>query len=221
VKARARVPVIIELQTRLSHSGLHAGSRARHILVTLACRHAARQDTYTFTHADTLRGTAYPDSREWWTWCSTTCLTAVNPAEQQRSRYDAIPYRVLRPRERCRSNLMGLAVADSNRSGGRVVASPETETPLLWRRWRRTARGGGGAGWLAGGGGGRSAGWGGGSRGGAGGAGVGGGAGPVGGGGGGVGGGGGRGRARTVNVLSQAPTRGAAIAPWDGGVVWK
>src|SRR6202022_2476641 len=50
------------------------------VLVTLAAGTAAAQDTVTFTHADTLRGSITPQ-RSWWDVVFYDLHTAVNPAD--------------------------------------------------------------------------------------------------------------------------------------------
>jgi aminopeptidase N len=89
-------------------------------LVTLSGGTVQAQDTVTFTHADTLRGTITPQ-RSWWDVAFYDLHVAVNPADSSIRGYDGITYRVLRPAREMQIDLMVPLVVDSIvQDGGRL-----------------------------------------------------------------------------------------------------
>ncbi len=91
------------------------------VLVALAARTAAAQDTVTFTHADTLRGSITPQ-RSWWDVVFYDLHAAVNPADSSVRGYNGITYRVLRPAREMQIDLMAPLVVDSIVQDGRRLS---------------------------------------------------------------------------------------------------
>jgi aminopeptidase N len=79
---------------------------------------ARAQDTTTFTHADTLRGTITPQ-RSWWDAAFYDLHVAVNPADSSVRGSNGITYRVLGPAREMQIDLMTPLVVDSIVQEGR------------------------------------------------------------------------------------------------------
>jgi aminopeptidase N len=90
-------------------------------LLTLSATAAQAQDTTTFTHADTLRGTITPQ-RSWWDVAFYDLHVAVNPADSSVRGYNGITYRVLRPAREMQIDLMTPLVVDSIVQEGRRLS---------------------------------------------------------------------------------------------------
>jgi aminopeptidase N len=87
-------------------------------LLTLSAVAVQAQDTTTFTHADTLRGSITPQ-RSWWDVAFYDLHVAVDPADSSIRGYNGITYRVLRPAREMQIDLMTPLAVDSIVQEGR------------------------------------------------------------------------------------------------------
>jgi aminopeptidase N len=81
---------------------------------------ARGQDTATFTHADTLRGSNGP-AREWWDVAFYDLHVAVNPSDSTFRGWNVITYRVLHPAQEMQIDLMVPLEVDSMAQAGARV----------------------------------------------------------------------------------------------------
>jgi aminopeptidase N len=99
-------------------------------LVTLSAGTIRAQDTATFTHADTLRGTITPQ-RSWWDVAFYDLHVALDPADSSIRGYDGITYRVLHPAREMQIDLMLPLVVDSIVQDGRRLSHRRDGNALL------------------------------------------------------------------------------------------
>jgi aminopeptidase N len=93
-------------------------------------RESRAQDTVTFTHADTLRGSISPQ-RSWWDVVFYDLHTAVNPADSTVRGYNGITYRVLRPAREMQIDLMVPLAVDSIVQDGRRLSHRRDGNALM------------------------------------------------------------------------------------------
>ncbi|MFL5605954.1 MAG: M1 family metallopeptidase [Gemmatimonadaceae bacterium] len=90
-------------------------------LVLMRASEGRAQDTVTFTHADTLRGSITPQ-RSWWDVTFYDLHATVTPADSSVRGYNGITYRVLRPAREMQIDLMAPLAVDSIVQDGRRLS---------------------------------------------------------------------------------------------------